>query len=1442
MKKLSLFLGFTILFLGLTCKIYSQTWPLSRHIECDNDLRVLDIKADQNKDIYITGVFKGNLYDSTARGNFDIFLMKLNQDYQTIWYKTFGSTLRDHNPSIVIDQANNVFLTGSFQDSCIFENTYLKSTGLNDVFLLKYSPDGTFNWVKNIAKFPSRQLPAGIEVDKNNDLLIIGSFIDSVEVNSTQYYSSGSNQFILKTDTSSSPIIWFDLYPSSNLNTKLSSVSAFDDGYYFNGYVYDTLVLNEDTIVSAYLGKSDLFLYRTDYDGNNPWVRRTYGNGNDVTGAITQDNYGNIYYTGYFNSTILMADSLKDVVSNVALTNKGSSDIFIFKYSNLGKLIWSKGYGLIGDDYGIDINQNGDILFVGGYFSDSIIFNEDTLMTSGLTDSDLLLATFDLNGNVYNADKIGNTDGLDLAQALFVTDDSRAIIAGNFASSSLVVGDSTYINGGLYNGIVAKYFAPISTAFTKIINPTCNAQNDGELIVTPKFGEAPYTYLWSHDPLLNDSIATGLSAGTYKVKVTGAMGTSDSTQYALTEPKAFIFNPVITPVTTCSNSLEGEINLNVTGGNTGKTYFWAESEGGSGVVLTDEDQINLAIGRYDVTVTDSKSCTDDTTIYITGPAPISFAGSTVKDYTNGADMGEINLSYTGDQGNPLNYIFSWTGPSAYTSSDEDIVSLEPGNYDISMTDENGCSHDSTFTVKKINALFAYISSKKNDCNGGDGDGWAVVLAETPNPFAVLTYEWSNGQNNDTIIGLTANNYVVTVTDTVNSDIYITSVDITDLGYTFAGSLAGTDSVDCKGDTDGYIDLTITGAGTLPYTYSWSNLATTQDITNLGANTYSVTVTDDNECSFSIENYLIEEPALTLTAIAGIEKEPSCNGDYNGEIRVDASGGNTGGYNYQWDDPGSQTTQIAFGLDAGIYEVTVTDRKGCTASDTVNLTQPDVLSISETVNNLNCFNVNTGSIDVTVLGGSVSTGYDYNWSSLDGSGYVVDSEDQSGLGAGTYKLTVTDDNLCVITDNYTLTEPTEIKILDTANVDISTCNGDNNGVIVITATGGIGVLTYTLNPGATQVNNTGIFAGLTGGTYTVNVTDENNCGPVITEPIKIFEPTAIAISESLISDVTCNGGEDGVINITVSGGTVATGYGYNWVTYNGSGLIATNEDQTGLGAGTYNLTVTDDNSCTANASVTINQPSLIVISETAVSDITCNGLTDGSIDISVSGGAVSNIYAYNWSTTNGSGHVAASEDQTGLGAGNYNLTVTDDNLCEATTSITINEPVAITIDAENSTDASGETVADGTVTITASGGTGNLIYTLNPGNISNQTGIFTSILPDDYTVEVTDDNSCGPVITNTITVGFIDAIDDIIRDENIKIYPNPTSDKLYIEINYESDLNLEVLSISGQVLFNKEIKSQEGIKEELDLSIYPKGIYFIRIYNNQINSKSKILLQ
>ncbi|MBC9814011.1 SprB repeat-containing protein, partial [Crocinitomicaceae bacterium CZZ-1] len=371
---------------------------------------------------------------------------------------------------------------------------------------------------------------------------------------------------------------------------------------------------------------------------------------------------------------------------------------------------------------------------------------------------------------------------------------------------------------------------------------------------------------------------------------------------------------------------------------------------------------------------------------------------------------------------------------------------------------------------------------------------------------------------------------------------------------------------------------------------------------------------------------------------------SCNGASDGAIDLTVGGG-TPGYSYTWSN-GAVTEDIN-SLPAGTYSVNITDANGCTNTQTITLTEPPVLNASTTAVtyaggwNVSCNGASDGAIDLTVGGGT--PGYSYAWNN------GATTEDLSGLTAGTYYVTITDANGCTNTQTITLTEPPVLTASTTAvtyaggwNVS---CNGANDGAIDLTVGGGTPGYSYAWNNGATTEDITSLPAG----TYSVNITDANGC--TNTQTITLTEPPVLTASTTAVTyaggwNVSCNGASDGAIDLTVSGGT--TGYNYTWS--NG----ATTEDLSGLTAGTYSVTITDANGCTNTQTITLTEPPVLNASTTAVTyaggwNVSCNGASDGAIDLTVSGGTPG--YSYVWN--NG----ATTEDLSGLTAGTYSVTVT-----------------------------------------------------------------------------------------------------------------------------------------------------------------------------------------
>ena len=440
---------------------------------------------------------------------------------------------------------------------------------------------------------------------------------------------------------------------------------------------------------------------------------------------------------------------------------------------------------------------------------------------------------------------------------------------------------------------------------------------------------------------------------------------------------------------------------------------------------------------------------------------------------------------------------------------------------------------------------------------------------------------------------------------------------------------------CNGAGNGSVTVTITG-GTSPFTFSWSSTATTQNINNLSAGNYSITVSDAGSCTASASASVTEPNVLGANAVA---TNVTCNGGADGSVALTVSGGTTG-YTYSWSN--TSTTQNLSAVGNATYTVTVTDNHSCTVTTSAVVSQPSAITIVATVTNLPCTGgANTGAVNIAVTGGAA--GYTYLWSNQSTTPNIT------GLNANTYAVTVTDASHCTASQTAIVSQSGNMALsIVVTNVK---CNGGSDGAITVTASGGTPAYNYAWSTG----NNNQPQTGLTAATYTVTVSDNGGC--TLTNDINVSQPSAIAAVLTQ-TNVGCYGASTGATNLSVSGGT--TPYTFSWSN------SATTQNLTSITASNYTVTVTDSNNCTATASGIITQPDSISISG-VVTNATSFGAADGSISLSVSGGTSG--YTYTWNTGSGA-------DNTLLPAGNYCVTVTDAHNCAATECYTVSQPNGI----------------------------------------------------------------------------------------------------------------------------------------------------------------------
>lgn len=846
-----------------------------------------------------------------------------------------------------------------------------------------------------------------------------------------------------------------------------------------------------------------------------------------------------------------------------------------------------------------------------------------------------------------------------------------------------------------------------------------------------------------------------LTAGVYTLTVTDANGCSGSIFTVITEPDSLI--PVVTAGTIACHGGNTTVNIGATGGtfpysSTGNytlpqgsydftIYDSVGCSTNAHIDLTEPDELTIlatpgptscatgtavvtvtgnggttpysGIGTYTVSpgvhtydITDANGCTSSTTIYVDGPATVTANAVAGNISCNG---GSTTVNVTG-----------MGGASPYSGTGTFTVSA--GTYSYTVTDAAGCSASTSVSLTEPDALNVSHISGTINCHGGTAPVTISATGGTTPYSGTGTTNYTAGTHTYTVTD--ANGCMASGTATLSEPSALsiaatagtitttggtTTVNISATGGTTPYSGTGvftvpagtytytvTDANSCSATTSVTIappdDVTATAsAGSIncnggTTTITVSALGGVGPYTGTGtytvtAGTYNYTVTDANGNSRNVSVTVSEPPALSATSIAGTI---TCHGGST-NVNIGATGGVT---------PYSGTgTYTAF---AGVHSYTVTDARGCAINTTVTLTQPDEFIASATASPIIC---NGGSTTISLSGSGGVTPY-------------------SGLGvhtvpAGSYSYTITDANGCSSSASITVAEPP--LLVATATAQPIPCFGGVTTVSV-TATGGSfpysGIGTYTTSVGA----------------HDYVVTDLKGCTSTAT--ININQPDDLRAHPASTSAGCGLTASNGVAWIAVSGGT--TPYHYQWDAAAGSVMSDTAKN---LHAGTYIVTVLDNNNCSVNTPVTVTGGAAEMALNPVITNVNCYNDNNGAIDLQVSGGLPP--YHYDWS--NGM-NTAALEN---LPAGTYNITVKDNGDCMSHASVTLTQPEPIHTELVSPLYPGGFNVSafnmrNGIVTCTTSGGTPPYSYTWSNGATTQN---LQDIPAGQYTLNVTDANGC-----------------------------------------------------------------------------------------------------
>lgn len=536
--------------------------------------------------------------------------------------------------------------------------------------------------------------------------------------------------------------------------------------------------------------------------------------------------------------------------------------------------------------------------------------------------------------------------------------------------------------------------------------------------------------------------------------------------------------------------------------------------------------------------------------------------------------------YGESTGNAVSQITDGVMPFQYLWSNGDTTSissnLAQGNYSLTVTDATGATATNNFTITQPDSLVVSTEATVG-CTGGTSGSMTATVLGGSFPYA---YAWSNGDSVQTTTGLSTGNYVVTVTD-VNGCTAVSSALFLEQPIE-VNSNPFPNSTSCPDGMDGSITLDVWG-GSGNYTYNWSTGATTQNITNISAGTYSVTVTDSNACT-STSEVTVDSPAPITLNVQGIGNV-TCNGASDGSIFADAFGGNPG-YTYIWSN--GATGSFIDSLVAGTYFATITDAVGCTEVGSVTVNEPELLE-TFTFGSSVCNGSNDGTANVVVSGGTQP--FSYSWSN------GATTPEIENLVPGTYYVSVSDVNQCMAVDSITINLNANILTSNPSSTMVS-CPSGNDGTATITPSGGNAPYSYLWSTGSTD----SIIMDLAAGSYTVTVVDLFNCSFV--ENYTITAPSPIEGNANVV-DASC-GLLNGIIYLNPTGGT--SPFTYEW--FDGS----TADSLANLEPGAYAVNITDANNCIQQFSVEVgmgnNPPNAIT------QDISINLNDQGAATIDV----------------------------------------------------------------------------------------------------------------------------------------------------------------------------------------------------------------------------------
>ncbi|MGP8214946.1 MAG: SBBP repeat-containing protein [Bacteroidia bacterium] len=743
--------------------------------------------------------------------------------------------------SIATDARGNSYVSGYFTGgSTTIGNFTLPSTGgSGDMFVAKYDPNGNVLWARSAGGSSGYDngIANGIAVDSSGNVYVCGYLnSSSITFGSITLTNNGtSNMFFVKYDANGN-VIWAKNPGGSGTDICEAVTTDTKGNIFLTGYfTSSSITFGSFTLTqTSGGGTQSTFIAKYDAAGNVLWASSpnaagSYGSDccgsqGDSPSAITTDKKGNVYITGEFSGATLTFGS----APILNFIGSGYNDAYTVKYDSTGNVIWAKnfggtsGYNPVLSPSAMAADSNGNV-YITGYFENNTVTFGSTLLTNGKlvanNDNAYFIAKYDSSGNPQWAENAGGW--ADFGYGIATDASNNIYVVGYFVAPTFILGSDTLHNmnsstpgqNGPTEAFFAKYNSAGNVLWTYDAGRGGTNGSAGAFALSINSGNIYTTGTFDDSITLGSSILTNVTPGTSDLFIAklSTCGLSVSTS---------------TVNSTCGNPT-GSATAIVSNGTPPYTYFWTDAS----KKATDD---SLASGLYIVTVTDSNGCQASATANIVDATAPAISVTSLANVTcPGGSNGSITISVAGGT-SP--YTYYWDNGSLT----QNISKLSAGPYQVEITDANGCRATQVITITQPPSFAMSVGTATASCGGSDGSATLTVSGGTGS----YTYLWTpSGQTTYSASGLAAGSYSVMVIDSSGCKDSI-SADVENAGGPIV-TITNITAADCFTGTEGTVSLSVTG-GTSPYTYSWSNGATSSTLT-APVGYYNLIVTDSSGC-------------------------------------------------------------------------------------------------------------------------------------------------------------------------------------------------------------------------------------------------------------------------------------------------------------------------------------------------------------------------------------------------------------------------------------------------------------------------------------------------------------------------------------------------------------------------------------------------------------------